>query len=161
MQTQTHDTNNIDQVGTCSNSMSCITLVPARTPNTKAENHPHLIFTTNTPINNIDNTFPHHNHRQLIGQPTADSHINPSPTRQWIDQMRTSAEHTTAPDAAHYLHGPRLPYIPFISSNLTFVPTFVQRRYILFFISLFTCINYWFPLLCNEDTLILSDLIPS
>ena len=161
VQTQTHDTNNIDQVGTCLIPISHTTSVPTRTPNTKTENHPQFIFTTNTPINNINNTFPHHNHWHPIGQLTADSRINPSPTRRWIDRMRMSAEHTTTPDAAYYLHSLKLPYIPFIFSNLTFVPTFVQQRYILFFISFFTCINYWFPLLCNGDTLILSDLIPS
>ena len=55
VQTQTHDTNNIDQVGTCSIPISHTTLVPAWTLNTKTRNYPHFIFTTNTPINNINN----------------------------------------------------------------------------------------------------------
>jgi hypothetical protein len=60
---------------------------------------------------------------------TSDNRINPLSTRQRIGQMRTSVGHTTAPDVAFYLHGLRLPYIPHSFNHLTFVPTFVQRRY--------------------------------
>ena len=44
---------------------------------------------------------------------TTDSCINPSPMRQQIDQMQTSVEHTTVPDAACYLHSPEPPLYTF------------------------------------------------
>ena len=93
--------------------------LPQPTPHLTTSTTPFLIITIST--------------RSAPDQ-TTDSHVNPSPTRQWIDLMRMSAEHMTMPDVACHLHGPEPPYIPFIFSNLTFVPTFVQQRYILFFI---------------------------
>ena len=44
---------------------------------------------------------------------TTDSHVNLSPTRQQIDRMWMSVEHTTMPDAACYLHGLEPPLYTF------------------------------------------------
>ena len=71
----------IDQVSTHLIPMSHTTLVHAQTLNTKTENHPPFTFTTNTLINNIDNTFPHYNHWHPIGQPTVASTHHPQDNR--------------------------------------------------------------------------------
>ena len=92
--------------GTCSVPTSHTTLVPAQTLNTKPDNHHPFTFTTNTSLNNIDNTFPHHDHQHPIRQPTA---VSTSPLRSSPSKRERTddwTEPSTGPGSTSSSTGP-------------------------------------------------------